>query len=439
MRLISYEDYGIKRISRCNITLYLLSIVSLVLNGLNNKFINTIAILCVVLYIALSKGKNVLFIYPVVFIYMGYSNLNLETIGFTLDISTSANIIYLLIAIKLIISSYILRINKWSILYFLVLIVCCLNILITNKPSQALFMAAKLITVYNIITSIQLEKNNNQTDDGFTSGFILSLLIAIIGEVIYGVLFSTPSLDNTWRSAQFGGVKDPNNLSLHCCLLFALTSIVNPHAVGKQLKNIIEILMPIIIFASISFTGIVTILVFLAIVIWKRLNGIKKIVMSFFLFILLVVTSLINYPELLSKLVNSKQSKIAALAQRINLMLIQYRTGNYERLTSGRTTLWKKYFVEFQNQRLHLQVLGNSGNLNDLVRKFGIASHNVYIDFLISYGFIGSFLICILTLSNWVSKLHKRRYGNLIVNIVFAITFFSRSFDLSIFLLYVLL
>lgn len=439
MQLDGYGFYSGEQNSRWKIPLYVLCVILLTLNGLNNTIINSIAFLCVVSYVVLSRGKDVLLAYPIVFIFMGFSNLNMNIIGASLDISTAANIIYLLMLLKLLYSEPFIKVKNGSDLFFIVLAICSLNILVTNKLSQAVFMAAKLFVVYDILFELNEEKDERVQECSFTEKFIIALFLVIIGEVIYGVLFPVASSDSTWRAAQFGGVKDPNNLSLHCCLLFALTTIINPNAVAKPLKRFIEILMPVIVFASISFTGITMISVLLIVGLWKQFNGIKKVVVTFVLALIATMASFINYANLLTALTNSNQSTVAAFAQRISLMLMQYRTGNYERLTSGRSSLWERYFDVFQNERISLQLFGSSGNLSHLIRQFGTASHNIYIDFLISYGFIGGFFISLLTLSDWLYKIRDKRYTNLIVNIAFAITFFSRSFDLSVFVLYVLL
>ena len=438
MRLNSYEYQSNIKKHNWNILLFVLCVASLTLNGLHNPVINTVAFLGTIVYVLFAPKDNSLLVYPIVFIFMGFSNLTMNIVGGTLDISTAANIIYLLMLIKLLYCNHVIKIYNGTGLYFLVLVICSLNILVTNKLSQAIFLVAKMFIIYHILSKLNEEKEEN-TEKIFTHKFIMALLIAIVGEVIYGVLFPVASTSGTWRAVQFGGVKDPNNLSLHCCLLFAIAVILNPEAVSKPLKRFIAIFMPLIVFASISFTGITMISVLLIIGLNKQLNGTKKVIAIFIFSIIAIAASFINYSSLLSTLTNSNQSTVAAFAQRLNLMLTQYKTGNYERLTSGRTALWIDYYTSFKAGNMATKLFGNAGYMNELVKIYGIASHNIYIDFLISYGIVGILFITLMLLSNWKNKIIKKSWDNIFVNLIFAITFFSRTFDLSVFGLYVLL
>lgn len=442
-RLSSTEvDIQENRWKKSTRLLFALTVFFLILNGLHNSYINLCAILFAILFVLFSNEKETLCLYPVLFIYFDFSNLTMNLPGMNLDISTVRNLLFLLMSLKILFIKHALTKTNSSLLFSIMTIWCSLNILFTDRLSQAVYMAAKLYIVYEILECLNGNSENidDDEDDLFKLEFISCFFLAIIGEVLYGVIFSTyrEYSYSTWRSLQFNGVRDPNNLALHCCFLFAIALIVYKPRTLRILKVIIGILMPIIVLATISFTGITMMLFLLIVLTYKELNGRKRFIFVGILLFLIIISVLIDYGTLLLDLTNSNISFISGLGQRLNTMLTQYSSGNYERLTSGRTALWKEYWNYFKDENIWLQLVGREGTYRSLLQQIGTASHNSYIDYLISYGIIGVIIIGVIALYTWVNKIRNGKIAPVLINIMFAITFFSRTFDLPHFLMYVL-
>ncbi len=403
----------------------------LVLNGLGNSVINTLTIF-VYFFLILTAARNTeIYLIPLTSIFLGYTNLKFNLLlGVEFDVSTLANLIFFCILIKQILFYKCFSYKRNGFMIYLVLVAyCATNILITNKISQTIWFACKALIMYQAISVI---------DNGESEGakeYTFSMFIAVVAEIFYGIFFPQITEEMGWRASQFGGVFDPNNFALDCLVLFCLTQMICKDSFPKWFRILTIVITICGVFASVSFTGLCGLIVLLIILMFKNIDGRKCIYIILGLIVFLFLINLVDLSTVFSWMRGSKITALKALEERLSIMLYEYNLGDFNGLTSGRANLWNIYFEHFNNSSTTLKIFGNQQSLSGLIKLFGKASHNFYLDFLIGYGVLGIILLAVYQIYESLIFLHDKRYARVVIKILFLGMLYSRTVGVANFLL----
>lgn len=432
------DDLFLPTITRNTYFLYCVTVVLLVLNGLNNPFLNTIALMMVLILIFKIPSEHSVLIYPIIQVFFGFSNISMDLIGGVyLDNSTLQALFCLLLVVKIALKYGIREIHyeRRDSLFLIMMIVFSLNRLLTIKFTRMLAFSAEAIIIYQLILMFR-HKEKRIRD--YT--FLFS--ICVIGESFYGKIFNYNVGEWGWRALQLSGMSDPNNFALNCCMIIALVLVVLPKGFSKKEKVFLCIASSIGVMLSISFSGMSLCLsLFLCQIMFGNAGeGTNKtasrLIASFL--ILIVFVSFVSFLPAISELaISSNISAISAIGQRLSGMVSDLLVGDYNGFSSGRLVLSSRYMNAFSNYNIIEMVVGNAGNIGTLETVLGHASHNSYIDILISYGLLGIVLFILYAINIFYSYIKNNEWKSLAVAILFLIVAYSRTMSISNLCLYI--
>ncbi len=94
---------------------------------------------------------------------------------------------------------------------------------------------------------------------------------------------------------------------------------------------------------------------------------------------------------------NSSFDVVNNLIIRVHEQIRYLDTGLFDKLTSDRTVIWQDYWNYFQNQNLVHKLFGGNVIVTMIIEdKFPIACHNVYLQGLLTFGFIGAIIVFLI-------------------------------------------
>lgn len=414
--------------------IYVLAVLLVCLNGIHNPFIDCISILLILFLIIISNNQTILALVPIASIFFGYSRVLLSPLGFTLENSTVQAMLYCIILVKLFSLGRALVIkNGYKLIWFLSFY-CFISTFLNYSVLRAIALLAEMIVVIEIISGF---RKKNDEFNLFTKAYFVCLL----GEIVYGINFNE-SVGPGWRSSQFGGVFDPNNFAIHCCLLVTLVFFISPNCFKKIAKIIVLFICGIGVISSVSFTGC---LLFVSLCICIQIfpqNGVfqqNKIFRGLLigaLILVLILFLIINFSHLLEIMLNSNVAGINALGQRLTSMMRLYNNGDLNSFSSGRLNLNQEYYEYFKNSSIMTQLFGDPGNMSNLVGIYGRSSHNSYIDLLLSYGYFGFALFLAIIVSFVYKRIKASEWDRVTISVLFLIIAYSRTLGIDNLLLF---
>lgn len=435
---LNVDDTFLPSLNKSTYLSYIVTVVLLVLNGLNNPLVNTFAFMMVLFLILKMPSELTILVYPIVQVYFGFSNISMNLIGGVfIDNSTLQALFCLLLVVKLALRNGIreIRYEKRDVLFLIMIVVFSLNRLFTIKFTRMLSFAAEAIIIYQIILMF---RHKDQKIRDYT--FLFS--ICVIGESFYGKLFNHNVGEWGWRALQLSGMSDPNNYALNCCMIIALVLVVFPNGFSKKEKIVLSLAASIGVVLSISFSGIsLCISLFLCQIMFGNSQedtnkAVSRIIASFLILIMFV--SFASFLPTIAEIAKSSNiSAISAIGQRLSSMISDLIVGNYNGFSSGRLGLSSQYIEAFSNYNIVQMIFGNAGNLGTLEVALGRASHNSYIDILLSYGLFGIGLFLFYVINIFYSFIKKNEWKSLVVAVLFLIVAFSRTLGVSNLCLYI--
>ena len=165
-------------------------------------------------------------------------------------------------------------------------------------------------------------------------------------------------------------------------------------------------------------------------------KAVSRIIASFLILIMFV--SFASFLPTIAEIAKSSNiSAISAIGQRLSSMISDLIVGNYNGFSSGRLGLSSQYIEAFSNYNIVQMIFGNAGNLGTLKVALGRASHNSYIDILLSYGLFGIGLFLLYVINIFYSFIKKNEWKSLVVAVLFLIVAFSRTLGVSNLCLYI--
>lgn len=236
------------------------------------------------------------------------------------------------------------------------------------------------------------------------------------------------SQKEAWRSLQFVGMRDPNNIALQANLCLSYILFRDLYR-SKKIRNFFIGFLVVTSFITISLSGIFTTISLLFI---KCFNNKRKLVWAVILIIVFGIFLVCNQ-EVINVLKDSNNRVLSSIGLRMSETVLNFQEKNYNRLTSDRTYLWDQYFYIYSQQNLVKQLFGNP-----LVNRerTGLASHNGWLDLLMNNGIIGLSILIVLIISFLHSRLRIEGKVSWLIVLIFVVNIFARSLDsLMIYLL----
>ena len=407
--------------------LYVICLAIIAFTGLKSPVINTIFVF-LFMYLLLSGNQtNIIFLYAILRSFFGYSNIQLTLLGgIVLANSTWCNIVVLLITAKFLLFYGKTQISNKKIPFYILLVYCAFISCITATTLVGIGLLCSMFVVSKILS---LLKQGNEEKLNRYIGFVL---LCVIAEIIYGVLYNAVSDGYAWRALQFSGVRDPNNMALSCNYVFALLAIANNRIKNRKILIIVKIFLAVVVVSTLSFSGICTMIAIFSTsaLVGEKKSSTKKVLLGLFICSMLVI-AMHNYETLIYSLQNSEVSTLRGLGERLSIMLDKYESGDYDAVTSGRTGLWVEWINHIRNGAFTERLFGSTHWFDKITEAVGRTAHNAYIDILVKYGILGMILFAINVIKSFICRINSRQYTSLFMSVIMLVNMFARSMSLE--------
>ncbi len=263
---------------------------------------------------------------------------------------------------------------------------------------------------------------------------VIVCLIALHTVITGGVTYSEDAdtmIDLVIRRGILGvGRADANFSSLLLCTGMACT-LCN-QSFGKLLKIIIGVLILGAMTVTMSTTGFLCIIlvVLLSLLINSNFSRWVNKLILFLVGIIFLFSFYSNLPD------NQRNPNIDAYVERMEGKYLSLVAGDMTDFTTNRSDLSERYMNYINHEQTLLGVIFGFNN----IQIYDLAPHNTYIDFLLQFGYLGTFLI-LLYWSYRIQICYKQSHDNnrkisLILKALFIFCIYSLSvYNQSIFAL----
>lgn len=264
--------------------------------------------------------------------------------------------------------------------------------------------------------------------------YVLVLISTLLSTYLYNLIWiQIGHLDDAIRALsgiRYVGVRDSNNFSLLSNIALCLITYIECFKKLKT-KKLVTILLCIGITATISISGICTMLVVFYFIIMKRGNAVSRLSkLLIYTPILIVLACVFAYAF------SGTEGVIGSVANRFITILSQLSQGEFSDATSSRTYLWGYYLQVWERFTGTEKAIGAYRIYADMITT-RLGSHNTYLDIMMTYGLIGLSVSMLSFFMPSVRRLNKELW---LLKIIAAVNIFARSFDpLGMVLLYFLL
>ena len=264
-----------------------------------------------------------------------------------------------------------LRIPKNNIA--VIILVCCfMSLFYTESISNTLSTIINAFIMYIIIVDLIKLRSNREH-------FLIILSIGAAVSGIYG-FFHGEGINYGYGIRYSGSIADPNYSALF--YLYGIIAIFCANFIKKRYKILILVVLLISLLRTISLTGIIggILLLLLLQYIKTPKKGMLLIIVGTVLFLIFITIRV------------SPDSLLYGIHTRLIDTIASLRIGNYDMLTSSRSSLFDIYFTNFvECNNIFLILFGGYNILANPL--FGSVSHNSYIDILYMNGIVGLIII----------------------------------------------
>lgn len=382
---------------------------------LNTLFVA--AILCLLIISPIEIGFSIIVFGEA---FLGYSAIPFPLpFGSSINVVTVWNVAMLIYAFRIIIKDNFSILKKKWLLVLLVIVFFALEFF-GNSIKGAVNRSTMIIACYSFIAYFHSDREKRVM-------IAKSIIVMTLFIFVYGMLHL--NLSYTAEGFRFAGVKDANNFALMCNI--SLFYILFEKRIFKHDLTYLCI-TPILILGcliTVSISGICTMAVLIfafACLYNKKYRAIAVLVLIVFALVLGVI-----FPLLLT----SEIGTLSYLAQRIYQIVENLKEGDYGSATTNRSDIWVQYMDLFKSFNFGDKLFGNASAVKDWMNsiKGNLASHNSYIDILLTYGFFGLFVLIALIINAIVSNAKEKDYKSLLLTLLLAINLFFRSIDSFLF------
>lgn len=354
------------------VALYLCAIGS----GFVSQTILSFAILAIVCLLFFSDGLYyalpiMIFYYSVFGVVFGISIFRIYTI---------------LVLVRFILKEH--RVNRsFAIIPVLIYTLYCMLVLSAYNVQRAIFVVVSILCLLVVLSYIS---NDQDRARSFFSLYTIAALCSFVTGLVQGnsMAYSEMMVGGYTEMNRFMATfEDPNYMGFFFTI--AIFATVSLQLFPKVIRAIVVITLSIMILSSLSMTAIIGNLILWVVYL---LFG-KKINIKTGL-ILLAVILVVSY--LLSSGILDSIPFMQTLEGRIEYKILEWRAGNVNAVTTGRTNHVKDHMDYFQSQSILRQLFG--GNFTtpygtDLPGQQSTVAHNEYVDELLNVGIIGEIFI----------------------------------------------
>lgn len=398
--LIKKKNISTFKLDRDNLLLTLVMFIPILVgnNILIDIFISTI--LCGAMVYFLRKDKYILLL-P---IFMLYSpQLFLYPNGLSL-----INVYALMYVLRLFLFATKIKFRIYKFLLATLFLYSFIVVLYYTSLYNFIILVLGMIALIAALSEI-----NDSRNEDLRLKFLKIYIFMCFSASFYGLLNENirvnygETLDSFNKFARYSGTQnDPNYMAMFLCIGFSFL-------LGIKIKNNIQKWsLAIGLFIMISFTGSITglicslIALFIHVTINKDINKYKKI--AIFIVAVFFVYEFIIY--LMNQ--SSDSSLFSMYSLRVNDVIREILNSNFEVATSGRTGIQKLYLNFYFEQNIFRQLFGGysitSVTLKGLPFSIiGVATHNTYIDILLTTGLFGSSIFFLSVINSFKSSFTK--------------------------------
>ncbi len=271
-----------------------------------------------------------------------------------------------------------------------------------------------LYIVFLMLCVFAISKTLSNIDNRRILGF--QFLIIVLSVWVYFVLQRGVYLENDGR---FPGVRDANNFALYSNLCLILVNCYCKQ-IKTQYRIIINIILALGIIATISVSGFATMaVIFLFLLPKHSRKGVMWTLAVGVLILLASIVILVIPPQIFANMGGSI-GRIANIIQLIQL-------GDMNHATTGRFDFWIYYLERFQYMDFNLRLMGDLHLTSQIQSFLGYASHNTYIDLLLTYGYIGIGLFVAGVILRLVDHVRNKDTGFMLASLVMIVNIIFRS------------
>lgn len=417
-------------INKCNSNnwIYIILFFIVVLTGFKNIYMDSLALLLLLIIALFSNPKEILCSYVFLFFF--------EPVTEVAIIGGSINRILLIIGFISVIYHIIkekVKIRKENIFITLFLTIFLGISIILNKIPRSenivLYINIMFLVIYcNYMSSFRFFEKKKIVDD-----ILNAIVYGVFFSIIHGLLFWNFDLEQrigftNWR---FNGTNDPNFLAyyINLAVVVQIFKTKSKKLIDKITNPVINMFLLIGLVLSKSITGIfINTVSFIILMIIKHKERIKKyyhekkkkiIIYSSLLLIVLGIGVFTIVKKNINEVYEDSFGNIVA-KNRIADVLLSLKNGDIDRLTSQKTRDWRLFWDNFKSGNTFVKFFGNGIQPFLIFSEYWgkkVSSHNTYLDFLNCYGLIGSIIIMwyihtkvknnIILLSNINNKVYR--------------------------------
>lgn len=402
---------------------FLLALV-VVFTNFKSLPVNTVFVLAVLALAVLLPIQYGLALFPLVFVYFGFSFLTAQIYGLAgFNNHTFLSLFYVCLAFRIILQFRMRRLRDMPKLYLLLLLYVVFTDLYQFQPAQAAADFSILVVVWHLTESCK-----NNTDDYRI--FIKAFIVVILTVFLYNRL----NIDNAaiaeasngfWVGVRFVGVRDPNNFALWCnfCLSFLLLFDIFQNS---KIKTAAAAVLVVGSFITQSMSGIVTLAAILLFFLFSRRKN-RATAALILLIPLVLFLSLALLGPLLTFLNSLGSQSVSDYIERIGRIMGALAAGDYNTATTTRSWLWNYYLSYWHTLPPMDKLLGNRLVMLGILETGLQATHNSFIDVLFNEGVIGLALLSLNIISVIAKNIGAKRYNGLFINFIFILNVFFRS------------
>lgn len=329
--------------------------------------------------------------------------------------------------------------------YFLIFIMLLLYALIFLKNflpgTIALFMC--ILSIFMICLTCYKLKNLD-----FFNRSMYGFALFAVSAGVYGLLHGNSLVFSSFGETTYrftGTSSDPNIMGYK--FIIGLIAVYFSNIIKNNfLRSLMEIFLIIMIFITASTTAIIALCLFIFLSMIFQKKSLRKIV-SVTIFLTIGIIIILNIENILLYL--SRNNIFGINGNRLLDQYYSFVEGDFSKMTSLRTDIWKGYINYFFNKQGFFAQLfgGNVSNIYGIEKNFAemswnAAAHNTNIDILMGVGIVGIFIIYFVSIKNLIIDIKKylKNKSNTTsittMRIITKILTIFYSFSLSLFLSY---
>ncbi len=396
------------------IMFFLLSLY-VVLTNCENAILNTL--LACFLFAVVLLGKMEMGLCAIIFIavFFGYSVIELPLIFSGMNIVTVRNIVSLIFAFKVVTNNNFEFFKKVRFVMLLALYMFLIK-LVGDSFNAAVNIATMILACWQFIRI-------RVTDKAVFRIIAKAVVLMTMFTFVYGILH--PEVNEEVGGFRFSGVRDSNNFALMCNISLFLIFSDKELFKSKANKALTVIALVIGVLLSISLSGIFTLAVLCTVfgcIFNKKYRALFIVAfLVFALFVFMIVPILAN----------SDAGIFTSISQRLISVFTALEEEDYSAATTTRTDVWETYMSMFDKFSQGEKLFGNQTVIREWMAESekNIASHNYYIDTLLSFGILGLSVLLLLISYSVINSIRYKNYKQLIICVLLAANLVFRSME----------